>query len=354
MRKTTPDVPAQWVPSTDSDEIDLRELVLVLWRQKLLILLIAGVFAIAGIAYALLAPQIWSANAVIQPPQKSDLLPMLRVASQAKLLGITDFPDNKTIYDEFVREFNTYDNRRDFLKDSPFFKEQIQAAKLDERGQRLWIREWSKFITAKTVDKNRGIPDVTLSISADSPGQSFTMLESYIQFIIAKQQQRLIRELTEQQSIQLDTLMTSLRLTKEDAERSLKNEIEDIVLTISVATAAGAERPLENYNNGERFSITLGTKGLEAKLKLLKAIDLSVYQPKLADLQAQIDRLKQVKLDGITFRPFSYLDAPEEPLSRDKPKRAMIVVLATLLGGMLGMGIVLVRYAFRKPEPEPA
>ncbi|WP_447830115.1 LPS O-antigen chain length determinant protein WzzB [Aeromonas salmonicida] len=350
MKEKTPDVPAQWVPPTGSDEIDLRELVLVLWRQKLLILLVAGVFAIAGIAYALLAPQTWSANAVIQPPQKSDLLPMLRVASPAKLLGITDFPDSKTIYDEFVREFNTYENRRDFLKGSPFFKEQVQGAKLDERGQRLWIREWSKFITANTVDKNRGKPDVTLSTSADSAGQALTMLESYIQFIIAKQQQRLISELTEQQSMQLDTLMTNLRLTKEDAERSLKNEIENIVLTISVATAAGVERPLENYNNGERFSITLGTKGLEAKLKVLKAIDLSLYQPKLADLQAQIDRLKQVKLDDISFRPFSYLDAPEEPLSRDKPKRAMIVVLATLLGGMLGIGIVLVRHAFRRPE----
>jgi LPS O-antigen subunit length determinant protein (WzzB/FepE family) len=28
----------------------------------------------------------------------------------------------------------------------------------------------------------------------------------------------------------------------------------------------------------------------------------------------------------------------------------MIVVLATLLGGMLGIGIVLVRHAFRRPE----
>jgi LPS O-antigen subunit length determinant protein (WzzB/FepE family) len=32
----------------------------------------------------------------------------------------------------------------------------------------------------------------------------------------------------------------------------------------------------------------------------------------------------------------------------------LVVVLATLLGGMLGVGIVLVRHAFRKPEPEQA
>ncbi|HEH9408237.1 TPA: hypothetical protein SIA33_001204 [Aeromonas salmonicida] len=350
MKERTPDVPAQWGQPTGSDEIDLRELILVLWRQKVLVLLVAGVFALAGITYALLAPQVWSAGAVIQAPENKDLLPMLRVANQAKLLGVTGFPNEKDLYDEFIREFNAYENRRNFLKGSEFFKSQADVVQLDERGQRLWVREWAKLISAEAVDKKGERPGITLVSSADTPSQALTMLESYIQFIIAKQQQRLISELTEQQSMQLDTLMTNLRLTKEDAERSLKNEIENIVLTISVATAAGVERPLENYNNGERFSITLGTKGLEAKLKVLKAIDLSVYQPKLADLQAQIDRLKQVKLDGITFRPFSYLDAPEEPLSRDKPKRAMIVVLATLLGGMLGVGIVLVRHAFRRPE----
>jgi LPS O-antigen subunit length determinant protein (WzzB/FepE family) len=64
--------------------------------------------------------------------------------------------------------------------------------------------------------------------------------------------------------------------------------------------------------------------------------------------------LKQVSLEGINFRPFSYLDVPDEPLTRDKPKRPLVVVLATLLGGMLGVGIVLVRHAFRKPEPEQA
>ncbi len=350
MKEIIPDMPAQWVPPTGSDEIDLREIVLVLWRKKLFILLVASVFGVVGVTYAILVPQVWSANTVIQVPENKDLLPMLRVASQAKLLGVTDFPDKSTLYNEFIREFNAYENRRDFLKGSELFKSQADLAQLDERGQRLWVREWAKFIAAEAVDKKGEKPGIRLTSSADNPSQALTMLERYMQFIIAKQQQRLISDLTEQQSIQLDTMMTNLKLTKEDAERALKREIESTVLTISIANAAGVERPLENYNNGERFPITLGTKGLEAKLKVLKAIDLNVYEPKLVELQVKIDRLKQVKLDDISFRPFSYLDAPEEPLSRDKPKRAMIVVLATLLGGMLGVGIVLARHAFRRPE----
>jgi LPS O-antigen subunit length determinant protein (WzzB/FepE family) len=350
MKERTPDVPAEWVQTTGSGEIDLRELILVLWHQKALILMIAGTFAIAGIAYALLVPQVWSASAVIQTPEKKDLLPMVRVASQAKLLGVTGFPDNSTLYNEFVSEFNAYESRRDFLKNSDLFKNHTVTAQLDEKGQRKWVRDWATFMSAEAVDKNGVKPGVRLTVSADTSSGALKMLESYIRFVSTKQQQRLVSALADQQSIKLDVLMTKLRLTTEDAERDLKREISGTALTISIAKAAGVSLPLANYNNGERFPITLGTKGLEEKLKVLKAIDLNTYQPKLADLQTQISRLKKVKFDDISFRPFSYLEAPEEPLSRDKPKRPLIVVLATLLGGMLGVGIVLVRHAFRRPE----
>ncbi|QNF18855.1 hypothetical protein FT669_20625 [Aeromonas jandaei] len=350
MSKKTPAIPNQWVQTPESDEIDLRELVLVLWRQKALILLVTGVFAMGGIAYAILSPQIWSAKAVISAPGSEDLRPLVRVANQAKLFGISDFPSGQELYDEFVTEFNSYENRRDFLKGSSFFQEQVQADQLGLREQRLWLRKWAELITAEAVDKKREGNDIVISSSANNSSQALTLLESYIQFIIAKQQRELTSKLMEEQSSNISVLSTSLKLTKEDAKRALKNDIDNLSLTFSIAKAAGVERPLTNYNNSDRYAVALGTKGLEEKLKVLKTIDLTAYQPKLTELQVKIDRLKAVKMDDISFRPFSYLDAPEEPLSRDKPKRPLIVVLATLLGGMLGVAIVLVRHAFRRPE----
>ncbi|MBL0666721.1 hypothetical protein JD488_08370 [Aeromonas jandaei] len=350
MSKKTPAIPNQWVQTPESNEIDLRELVLVLWRQKVLILLVTGVFAMGGIAYAILSPQIWSAKAVISVPSSEDLRSLVRAANQAKLLGISDFPSGQELYDEFVREFNSYENRRDFLKGTSFFQEQVQEAQLDSREQRLWLRKWAEFITAEAVDKKGERPGSIITSSAENSSQALTLLETYIQFIISKQQHELVSKLKEKQSADISILSTSLQLIKEDAERALKSDIDNLALTISIAKAAGVEQPLTNYNNDDRFALTLGTKGLEEKLKVLKTLDLTTYQPKLTEIQVKIDRLKLVKMDDISFRPFSYLDAPEEPLSRDKPKRPLIVVLATLLGGMLGVAIVLVRHAFRRPE----
>jgi len=341
-------LPQTWQATTD--EIDLRELIMVLWRQKALILLVTVLFAAAGIAYALLAPQQWSAKAVIIGPKHEDLMPMQKVAVQASVLGLAGFPSGKTLHQEFVSEFNAYENRRDYMKASPLFAEQSKVLGLDDKGRKRWLRDWTKLVTAQAVDKKGEVPGIEITFAAPTAKDALVRLKGYVAYIIELQKQRLVRQLAEQRDLKLEEMTTRYTLMQEDAKRTLLQEITETELDLKVAKSSGVSSPLENYNDKERFSITLGSKGLEEKLVLLKSLDLEVYQPELQSLKVQMARLKSVALEGITFRPFSYLDAPDEPLSRDKPKRPLVVVLATLLGGMLGVGIVLVRHAFRRPE----
>lgn len=354
LAHSQPDLPQGWGPARPSDEIDLRELLLVLWRQKVLILLITSVFAGAGIAYALLAPQQWSTKAVIVEPKPEDLLSMQKVSAQTTALGLKGFPDGKFLYKEFVQEFNAYENRRDYLKSSPLFSEQVKALGLDDKAQKRWLRNWAQLVSAEPVDKKGEKPGIELTFSAPNAETSLAMLEEYVDYIIKLQQQQLVERLGAQRDLQLEEMSTRYTVMQEEAKRTLQQEISEIALAERVAKAAGVSAPLERTSSQERFSILLGSKGLEEKLALLKSLDLAVYQPGLQQLQAQMDRLKRISLEGLGFRPFSYLDAPDEPLTRDKPKRPLVVVLATLLGGMLGVGIVLVRHAFRKHEPEQA
>lgn len=341
-------LPQAWQATTD--EIDLRELVQLLWRRKGLILLISALFAMAGVIYALTAPQQWSTKAVIAEPKPEDLMPMQKVVTQAVALGLTGIPDAKSLYQEFLLEFNAYENRRDYLKASPLFSEQLQKLGLDDKAQRRWLRDWSKLIAAQPVDKKGEEPGIVITLAAPTAESSLAMLEGYVNYIVKMQQRLLIQRLGAQRDLQLEEMGSRYAVMQEDAKREWQQEISETTLAYSVAKAAGVTAPLENYNAQERLSISLGSKGLEEKLVLLKSLDLDLYQPELKKLQMQLNRLKGVSLEGITFRPFSYLDAPEEPLSRDKPKRSLIVVLATLFGGMLGVGIVLVRHAFRRPE----
>ncbi|MEA9417331.1 Wzz/FepE/Etk N-terminal domain-containing protein [Aeromonas caviae] len=346
--KSEAHLPQGW--QATADEIDLRELVLVLWRQKGLILLITALFAVAGVVYALTAPQQWSAKAVITEPKLEDLLPMQKISAQASALGLTGFPDGKTLYQEFVQEFNAYENRRDYLKASPLFAEQVKELGLDDKAQSRWLRDWGQLVTAQPVDKKGEEPGIAITFAAPVAEASLAMLEGYVDYIAKLQQQKLIERLGAQRDLQLEEMSTRYAVMQEEAKRALQQEVSEIALANRVAKAAGVSAPLERTGSQERFSILLGSKALEEKLALLKSLDLELYQPELQVLQAQMARLKRISLEGVSFRPFSYLDAPDEPLSRDKPKRPLIVVLATLLGGMLGVGIVLVRHAFRRPE----
>lgn len=341
-------LPQAW--QATNDEINIRELVLLLWRQKLQIFVVTVLFALAGVSYALLAQQQWSAKAVIAEPKPEDLLPMQKISAQASALGLTGFPDGKTLYQEFVQEFNAYENRRDYLKASLLFAEQVKELGLNDKTQSRWLRDWGQLVTALPVDKKGEEPGIAITFAAPAAETSLAMLEGYVDYIAKLQQQQLIHRLSEQRNLQLEGMSTRYAVMLEDAKRALQQEITEVALASRVAKAAGVSAPLERTGSQERFSILLGSKGLEEKLALLKSLDLALYQPELQVLQAQMARLKRISLDGISFRPFSYLDAPEEPLSRDKPKRPLIVVLATLLGGMLGVGIVLVRHASRKPE----
>ncbi len=323
---------------------------LVLWHQKLLIVLVTVVFAVSGISYALLAPQQWSASAVVIEPKPEDMTPMLKVSKQATSLGLSGFPSAKDLYQEFILEFNSYENRRDYLKTSPLFAEVVKMHGLDGKAQVRWLRNWSKFVTAQPVDKKGEVPGVELKFAASTSEMSLVMLEGYVDYIVKLQQKQLTLRLAEKRDLQLDGMQTEYLIMQENTKRALQQEILELAMANKVAKAAGVTSPLANYDTQERFPISLGSKGLEEKLSLLKSIDLEVYQPKLQSLQVKMARLKSISMEGIAFRPFSYLDAPDEPLSRDKPKRPLVVVLATLLGGMLGIGIVLARHAFRRPE----
>ena len=55
------------------NDIDLRKLLTTLWSNKLLVLTITAIFSIAGVVYALTAPQQWSARAVVVAPLPAHL-----------------------------------------------------------------------------------------------------------------------------------------------------------------------------------------------------------------------------------------------------------------------------------------
>lgn len=89
----------------------------------------------------------------------------------------------------------------------------------------------------------------------------------------------------------------------------------------------------------------LGSKALSAKLASLK-----LSEPTLAkryfDIQQQLTILNKIKIETVAGQVFSFIDAPDEPVTKDKPMRIIIILLGVMFGCVLSFLYVFVRNSF--------
>ncbi len=258
--------------------------------------------------------------------------------------------EQPAIYQSFISAFNSMNNKREFL-----IREGIHAAEMekleisDKRDGRALMSKLAESVSAKIQDKTS--QEMTLSFSAETPELALQRLEKYIGFV---QQQQLKSKNTELQSIwqnRIKALTVQYDSTKADTLLKKQEELQRVGYSLRISKAAGVDAPLERIDSQEVFNIQLGAKGLAEKLKILNEIkDPELLNPELGKIRLQLSSLKALKLKNVDFQSFNIIDSPEEPFTRDKPKRLLIVVLAALLGGMLGIAIVLGRHVFRRAE----
>jgi LPS O-antigen subunit length determinant protein (WzzB/FepE family) len=360
MSEKTPVTPNQLVQVPTSDEIDLRELLLVLWRQKVLILLVTGAFSVAGIVYAMTARQVWTSQAVISEPSVSQVAALQLAVDKIQVIMSSNGASPSTatfssleqpaIYKSFISAFNSMNNKRAFLTQEGVYAAEMEKSGVSDRhSERVLMSKLAESISAKALDKTS--QDMTLNVSAETPELALQRLVKYINFV---QQQQINNKNVELQSIwqnRIKSLTAQYDSATADTLLKRQEELQRVGYSLRISKAAGVEVPLERIDSQEVFNIQLGAKGLAEKLKILNEIkDPELLNPELGKIRLQLSSLKALKLKNADFQSFNMIDSPEEPFTRDKPKRPLIVVLATLLGGMLGVVIVLVRHAFRRAD----
>lgn len=295
------------------DEIDLKELFIALWKGKWIIILLTAVFAVGGVLYALSIPNTYKAEAVLASANDSKTS---GIASQlgglASLAGINlggGGSDGKAIalatlqsrqfLNAFINKYDLlvplmtglkWDQVQDRLLINPeMYDEQQQQWLTNERGESLQPSDWrayGAFKSALGIVQSKDTGLVTLSITHLSP-------------TIAKQW--------------VDLLVTELNAW-------VKN----------------------NSLNDTRRNISY----LETQIEKTNIADMQSVFYQLIEEQTKNLMLAEVQ-DEFAFKIIDPAVVPEEKAG---PKRALICVLAVLLGGMLGTAIVLIRYAFAKKD----
>ena len=303
--------------SSFDDEIDLKELFLVLWEGKLLITFITGFVAACAVLFALWLPNIYESKALLAPKDESAAGGLAGLARQygglASLAGINigggggesskammaqqkiqslDF-FTRHLYEKIVLDLMAVDHW-DSVSGALIYKSNV----FDQKSQ-VWTRKASPPRQAKpsVQEAHKAFLEV-LSLSEDKQTSLITIAIKHQSPVVAQAWVALIIEAV--------------------TEEIRGGDVEEARRSIAFLEQQRAETSL---------------------------VSLDEVFAQLIEEQTKTIMLANVSKDYV----FSVIDPAVVPELKTEPQRALICVLGTLLGGMLAVLLVLVRhYAFGK------
>ncbi|ELB2046457.1 LPS O-antigen length regulator [Vibrio parahaemolyticus] len=300
------------------DEIDLRELFGALWKGKWIIIATTFIFAVGSVLYALSLPNIYKSDALLAPAESSGGGGLSKMAGQlgglAALAGVNLGASESSQTDLAVQVMKSRQFVEAFINKHDLLVPLMAAKDWDLANNKLildeelynsntgeWLREPNgmRGATPTAQEAFQVFNKEVLSINQDKESGLYTVAVKHYSPYIANQW--------------VDWL------------------IEDINKVMRERTIAETSQNLAYLNK---------------QLQKTAVADMRSTFYKLIEEQTKSLMLAEVQEEFI----FKVVDPAVVPELKDGPKRALICVLGTLLGGMLGVVIVLIHFAFRKED----
>lgn len=364
-KNTDLDFPSYATPAISPKEIDLLGLLDVLLAAKKRIVTIVFIFALAGLAIAFLLPQKWTSKAVITPAEQTQWNPLRQMMVALQVLDVKAQVTRSEIFDLFIKKFQSQSLLKEYLTSSPYVMSQLEEVEVDALELHravVNIAERMKAVNdaqAKDADK---VPYVswTLSFTAPKASDAQTVLEGYINYIAAVVEKETVQNIRNQIALRTNEVEQQLRLDRVRLTNIHNTNLQRLNYSLEVANAAGIKKPV--YSSGQAvkddpdYSVALGADGIAQKLQIEKNLkDVTELNAEFQNREYYLAQLKNLSFADVKLEPFRYQLSPSLPVKKDGPGKALIVILAALLGGLFACGSVLLREAMlsRHPLSEP-
>ena len=364
-KNTDLDFPSYATPAVSTKEIDLLGLLDILLAAKKRIIAIAFAFALAGLAIAFLLPQKWTSKAVITPAEQTQWNPLRQMMVALQVLDVDVKVSRDEVFGLFIKKFQSQSLLEEYMKSSPYVMSQLEGTNVDPLELHravVNISEKMKAIDNTQVKDADKAPYVsgTLSFTAPTAGDAQTVLEGYIKFIAAIVEQEIMLNIRNQLALKTKVVEQQLDLDRVRLTNIHNTNLQRLNYSLEVANAAGIKKPV--YSNGQAvkddpdYSVALGADGIAQKLQIEKNLkDVSELNADFQNREYYLAQLKKLSVEDVKLEPFKYQLSPSMPVKKDGPGKALIVMLAGILGGLFACGSVLLREAMlsRNPLPEP-
>lgn len=330
------------------NELDIRGLFRTLWHGKLWVVGIAVLFAVIALLYSFLAKQEWGATGITDNPTVSMLGPYYtqqQFLRNQELRGDPAPAAQPSVVDQayraFLRQLSAYDTRRDFWLQSDYFKQRQVG---DSRADAVLLDELINNIQFTPADTARNIND-SIRLVAESATDSNTLLRQYVNFASMRAANHLNGELSGDWAARTTQLNAQVKRQEAVARALYERKLKSVEEALRIAEQQNINRsqtgiPTDEIPDSEMFM--LGRPMLQARLESLQAMGPT------SDLEydqniALLNTLNVGPSIDPHFQTYRYLRTPEEPVKRDSPRRAFLMIMWGTVGALIGAGIALAR-----------
>ena len=321
--------------SNDPEQIDLIDLVVQIWRGKVTIAICVVVAILLAVGYIFIAKEKWTSTALITQPDSG------QVSSYSNAMNILyggSAPSINAIQQDLITRFNS-----SFSALSETLDNQELPEKLD----------------IEAAVKGQSLP-LRVSYTAHTAEEAKATLAKYIQQVDEGVAKAVEADLKSNIISRAGDLEQSLATQEKVATEQKALRIAQITQALTIAQQSNIKLP--QVQQAEQVSqdtmFMLGSDALSAMVKNEATRPLtfpdSYYQTRqtLLGVNNLMTGGKDAEPRVNNIHAYRYVMKPTLPFRRDSPKRAIILVLAVLLGGMVGAGVVLGRNALRGYQPK--
>lgn len=331
-----------------TNEITLFDLFAILWKGKLAIFSFICIGLFLAAIYAFNAKEEWVSRAQIIPPKAVQLGTYLDV--QRGYYRYADIKNDFKVEESLNNAFKTMiiilsatDEMQSYFLSSEYYKKKTMDLN-DELSKKKILQsivEKKLQIQPTFRDKDNSY---NISFTAETDSEAQSSLQSYIESVNKKVLERLFSDLYEQIQERIFTLTYEANNVKAQTEQTRNNNIIALKTAIAAAKDAniidytGQSTAMGNiiidFSRSENMFL-LGEKYLNAQLNALERSPF-IYPIKYYETLENIKGLKNLMGYELKGSAYEYTMTPSLPLNKDKPKKAVILFLGILFGGLIG------------------
>lgn len=330
-----------------ADEIDLIALARGLWGQKWLIIAVTLLVTAGAATYAFLSKPVYQAQLFIMPPTQNGIAELNYGRGKSTEL---DPYSIKHVYDVFARNLQGESLRQTFFNE-------VYLPSLDESQRKDALDRLYERFSRELVIKGPGkdTPDrYSVTVQGGDPVRATEWAKAYVARASEAAESELIKNVTAEAAVRARNLEQRIVSLRETAQRIREDRIQQLREALRIAEAIGLTSPSINstaavditVETGNKMDYQRGSKALAAEVKALesRASD-DAFISDLRPLQMRYSFYRKLNIDPESISVYRQDGSVEVPQSPIKPRKALILLLGFISGGVLGGFMALIRFA---------